>query len=90
MSLINRRDAIEVISSMRVWLGGKDIFDINAKRSVIDAIDIQPSVDAIEVIRCADCAYYGKSPFGHPRIGWCRIDCKHRKPEFYCASADRK
>lgn len=45
--------------------------------------------DAVQVIRCADCAYYGKSPFGHPRIGWCRIDCKHRKPDFFCANADR-
>lgn len=49
-----------------------------------------PTVDAIEVVRCADCAYYGKSPLGHPHIGWCRIDCKHRKSEFYCANADRK
>lgn len=50
----------------------------------------QKAHDAVQVIRCADCAYYGKSPFGHPRIGWCRIDCKHRKPDFFCANADRK
>lgn len=53
-------------------------------------LQARPTIDAVQVIRCADCAYYGKSPFGHPHIGWCRIDCKHRKPEFYCANADRK
>ena len=47
-----------------------------------------PVVDA--VICCADCAYYGKSPLGHPTFGWCRIDAKHRSPKFYCANADRK
>ena len=50
----------------------------------------QKAHDAVHVIRCADCAYYGKSPLGHPHIGWCRIDCKHRKPGFYCANADGK
>ena len=53
-------------------------------------LQARPTIDAVQVIRCADCAYYGKSPFGHPRIGWCRIDCKHRKPDFFCANADRK
>lgn len=56
----------------------------------LSGIDKMPIIDARAVIRCADCAYYGKSPFGHPHIGWCRIDCKHRKPDFFCANADRK
>ena len=67
-------------------------FAHNHVDGTIDCNDIArfPTIDAVQVIRCADCAYYGKSPFGHPRIGWCRIDCKHRKPDFYCANADRK
>lgn len=57
---------------------------------IAEAFRDAPTIDAAQVIRCADCAYYGKSPLGHPHIGWCRIDCKHRRPEFFCANGDRK
>lgn len=78
MSLIKRAEGLE--------------FAHNHVGGVIDRNEIArfSAIDAVQVIRCADCAYYGKSPFGHPRIGWCRIDCKHRKPEFFCANADRR
>lgn len=54
------------------------------------AIDDMPTVDAVEVIRCGDCEHYVKSPFGHAKLGWCKIDGKHRSREFYCAHADRR
>lgn len=53
-------------------------------------IEMIPAVDAVEVIRCKDCAYYTASPFGHRIIGWCKIDGKHRGQNFYCANGDRK
>lgn len=49
-----------------------------------------PAVDAVEVVRCRDCNAFGKSPFGHPFIGWCKIFGDHRKPDYYCASGRRK
>ena len=39
-------------------------------------------------ITCGECEYYGKSPMGST-LGWCRLDCKHRSPGFWCANADR-
>ena len=56
----------------------------------LDVIDDAITVDAVQVIHCKDCAYYGKSPLAHMTFGWCRIDAKHRSPKFYCANADRK
>lgn len=53
-------------------------------------IHLAPTIDMQNVIRCTDCAYYGKSPFGHPTLGWCRIDGKHRGRNFFCGNADRK
>lgn len=41
-------------------------------------------------ITCGECEYYGKSPMGSTQQGWCRIDCKHRSPGFWCANADRR
>ena len=40
-------------------------------------------------ITCGECEYYGKSPMGST-LGWCRLDCKHRSPGFWCANADRR
>lgn len=54
----------------------------------VEVIENAPTVDAVEVIRCGRCAYYGKSPFGSRELGWCRIDAKHRPPNYYCANAD--
>ena len=40
-------------------------------------------------ITCGECEYYGKSPMGS-MLGWCRLDCTHRSPGFWCANADRR
>lgn len=49
-----------------------------------------PAVDAVEVIRCKDCQAYGRSPYNHPTIGWCKLHGHHRNPDYYCASGKRK
>lgn len=41
-------------------------------------------------ITCGECEYYGKSPMGSTQYGWCRIDCKHISPGFWCANAKRR
>lgn len=41
-------------------------------------------------ITCGECEYYGKSPMGSTQQGWCRLDCKHRSPGFWCANADSR
>lgn len=57
---------------------------------ILHAIRTAPAVDAVEVVRCKDCIAFGKSPFGHPEIGWCKIFGNHRNPDYYCASGRRK
>ena len=37
------------------------VYDTN---SVLDIIDSQPTVDAVEVVRCKDCKYYRNHPNG--------------------------
>lgn len=80
-------DVDDFLDLFYVASAGQDKAFVAAVEMVVEDA---PTIDAVQVTRCADCAYYGKSPFGHPHIGWCRIDCKHRKPDFYCGNADRK
>lgn len=58
------------------------------------AEDILAYIEQLECkakpITCGECEYYGKSPMGSTQQGWCRIDCKHRSPGFWCANADRR
>lgn len=49
-----------------------------------------PTVEGIEVTRCRDCANYRSSSFGHPTIGWCKMEGKHRRQNFYCADGERR
>ncbi len=44
--LISRAEAIDVIRSMTISLGGKEIFHPEAKKSVLGALDTLPAVDA--------------------------------------------
>ena len=88
--LIRRVDAMDVVRSLTVSLGGKQIFTPEAKASVINAIDYVLQVDAVEIIRCRDCTHYGESPYHHPTIGWCIIHGCHKFPDYFCADADRR
>ena len=53
-------------------------------------IDREPTVDAVPVIRCKDCAHQRPSPFGVTNLCWCIIAGRHRGPNYYCADADPK
>lgn len=56
--------------------------DFNA---IVNAIDTVPAVDAVEVVRCANCQYW------NPRYETMGMCMKHNsivtftKPDFYCA-----
>ena len=57
--LISLKELIDAIKSMRVVFGDEDVFPDHVKNSVILAINLQPTVDAVEVVRCKDCAKRG-------------------------------
>ena len=48
--LISREEAIELIRSLSISIGGKEIFQPEAKKSVIEALDLSPTVDAAPVV----------------------------------------
>lgn len=58
--------------------------------------DISPTVDAVPVVRCADCKYYSgaKDKQGdYTAIGYCKHTSHHIMPlryDFYCADGERK
>ena len=61
--LISRAEAIEIVRSLQVTLGGKEILHPEAKKSVLNALDDIPAVDAEPVrhgrwehgMRCTQC-----------------------------------
>ena len=72
------------------WLcGGENEYVYNAN-SVLDSIDEQPTVDAVEVVRCKDCLY-SRERYGH-------MECIHgvayrntwNKPDFFCSYGERR
>ena len=56
--LISRADAIDIIRSMTISLGGNEIFHPEAKKSVLGVLDEIAVVDAEPVIRCNICKHY--------------------------------
>jgi hypothetical protein len=46
---INRTEAIELIRSLSITIGGKEIFHPEAKKSVIEALDTLPDLAAVPV-----------------------------------------
>ena len=68
------------------------VYDTNA---VLDSIDAQPTVDAVEVVRCKDCKHYEL----HYYVGCNKMEngCSNNKgiwtqtqPEDFCSYGERK
>ena len=60
--------------------------------AIIDRINEQPTVDAVEVVRCKDCKWYMIAPFDNVpycchESGYCG---EHMLGLFYCANGERK
>lgn len=62
----------------------------NNEREILNCVRYMPAEDAAEVVRCKDCRAFGKSPWGHFRMGWCMIHGCHHAPDYFCASAKEK
>lgn len=85
--LISRSELLEEFDWLKMTVGSGSVGDIE---DAIERIRKTPAVDAIEVVRCKYCENYRSSPFGHPTIGWCKVDGKHRGQNFYCANGEEK
>ena len=71
------------------------VYDTNA---ILDSIDSQPTVDAVEVVRCKDCKYYCQDKINgvicrHPELDF-DIECYdhwiNTKPDDFCSYGERK
>ena len=68
------------------WQGGTRTMTMDTAKGDFDTIiDLQPTVDAVEVVRCKDCKYYDGER--------CHVDggkghLRHR--EFYCGYGERR
>ena len=95
--LISRSALLEQISVEleRLETDNDRLWEINRKyhagMAIVNGIVINaPAVDAVEVVRCKDCKAFGKSPWGHFRMGWCMIHGCHHGQDYYCASGKRR
>lgn len=59
-------------------------------KAIGKVIEKVPTVTVDGIIHCKDCVHYGKSPFRHPTIGWCKMYGSHRRPDFFCGFAEKK
>ena len=71
------------------------VYDTNA---ILDSIDSQPTVDAVEATRCRDCKYYCQDKINveicrHPELDF-DIECYdhwiNTKPDDFCSYGERK
>lgn len=60
--MVDKRRAIDANELLK-YVGNKFGFMIS-KRELLQAIEMQPTMDAVEVVRCKDCKYYRESE--HP------------------------
>ena len=84
---------IDAYAMREDWLTNGEneyVYDTNA---ILNSIDAQPTVDAVEVVRCKDCTNKRKAVAENGQIifcsiwgrGWCRVD-----PNDFCSYGGRR
>ena len=66
------------------------VYDTNA---VLDSIDSQPTVDAVEVVRCRDCKHYELNAMGEKSCFndiWNQEFAVPTAPDDFCSYGERK
>lgn len=93
MALINR-DALRVKFNTIIVGTDENRDALLSVREAMKLIDLEPTVDAVEVVRCKDCRYWRHEVDTHTH--WvCRqhsyIDrLIHTAPDFFCADGKRR
>ena len=71
-----------------VWYGeDTEVQERNDHRRYKALIDAQPTVDAVEVVRCENCIYRG---IEHEDLDYCYQDKRWHLPWDYCSCGVRK
>lgn len=70
------------------------VYDTNA---VLDSIDAQPTVDAVEVVRCKDCKYWeqynacdGTKPYRYRCMNYDGFFYKRTASDNFCSYGERR
>lgn len=82
--LIDAFTLAEEIESLTITVAGKPARWNDAKHSVLCVLAEQPDVDAVEVVRCKDCAVPHNKWTGCPKLSGLVPP-----PDFYCAYGER-
>ena len=69
----------DVLDLPNCYNGFSDTYD---KAMIVDLVDEQPTVDAVEVVRCKDCKYYEETD---SRIGTCLLTISGAEVDGFCA-----
>lgn len=83
--LISRAAAIEAFDDERVDRYYGDV----SPESVIRVIESIPAVDAVPVVRCRDCKWWGKDSTTDGYKRFCPNTGCCEEPDFYCADGER-
>lgn len=66
------------------------LLTIGISEAIKKDIDEQPTIDAVEVVRCKDCKYFYKT-YDEPYCAlWSRLDTELPKETDFCSWAERK
>lgn len=95
MQLIDATKAIEsideIVCSMSVCINS-DYY--NGMRSMKDmalhAIEKQPTVDAVQVVRCGECSHSEVCKMDEGDVRYCHIFEMQTEDDYYCADGERK
>ena len=92
--MVSKKRAIDANELLK-YVGSKLGFMIS-KCELLQAIEVQPTIDAVEVVRCKDCKYcdtfYPRKEIGkEPEQSWYCKPYKHTcKPDSFCSDGERK
>lgn len=103
MAYIDDTNLMEEIRSLKISVGGKNIFPNEAKESVLRVIIEQPTADVVEVVRCKDCKFCTKIEWKDAAPTYCCDFCMsqvipdgsvgeslYSVGEFFCVLGERK
>lgn len=61
-----------------------------AYEDVIDEVEAQPTVDAVEVVRCKDCVHFAMFKDSVKKVGICKMGYGYCIENDFCSFGERK
>ena len=86
---VERETLKNEISSLTVSVGGKQMFNDEAKASVLRVIDEQPTADVQEVVRCKDCNYFSQTTVNKKGFCICSVSGMEITDNDFCSYGEK-